>query len=127
MDTKLTLSILPERFAICRLGPQERIPDWALAGNLFSVTRTPEELSIVCLEANAPPGTKCESGWRCLKVAGTLDFSQTGVLASLAAPLAEAGISIFVVSTYDTDYLMVKEENLQRAAAILSEAGHQVA
>lgn len=92
---------------------------------MLSVTRTPRELSIVCRESRGLPGT-IESGWRCLVVDGTLEFDQVGVLASLAQPLAEAGISILAVSTYDTDYLLLKEDKLEAALEALETAGHEI-
>jgi len=125
-DMALTLSILQGTFAICRLDKGARIPDWALIGSFFSITRTPDELSIVCPQINVPEGTKCDKGWRCLKVEGPLDFTLTGILASLAMPLARASISIFAVSSYDTDYLMVKEKDAKRAVLVLSQEGHQI-
>jgi uncharacterized protein len=123
---KLTLSILEGRFAICRLSARAEIPLQSLDKSFFSITRTPDELSIVCAEDSAPRGERCETGWQCLKVQGPLDFSITGVMASLAMPLAEAGISIFSVSTFDTDYLLVKEADIERAIRALSAAGHSV-
>jgi hypothetical protein len=122
----LTLSVLPGRYAICRLGPASAVPDWATAGDFISITRTGDELSIVSPEAGVPEGVTCERGWRGLKVAGPLDLSLTGVLASLANPLAEARINIFAVSTFDTDYLFVKEEYLSRAAEVLARSGHRL-
>ena len=112
---------MPRRLAVCRLDSQAAVPDWALGDNFFSITRTIDELSIVCSEAGVPEGVLCERGWACLKVEGPLDFSLTGVLASLTQPLAEAGISIFAVSTYDTDYLLVKVGDLERAVAVLTQ------
>jgi hypothetical protein len=126
MNVNLALSILVDTFAICRLGKDTAIPDWALTSPFVSITRTSDELSIVCPQSNVPDGIKCERGWRCLKVEGTLDFALTGILVSLATPLAQAGIGIFVLSTYDTDYLMVKEIHLQQAVLVLSQAGHRV-
>ncbi len=122
----LRLSLLEESLAVCRLAPDSEVPPWATAGELFSVTRTPEELSVVCPEARVPPDTTCERGWRALMVEGTLDFSLVGVLSSLAAPLAENGVSIFAISTYRTDYLLVKEETLDLAVAALRGRGHEV-
>ncbi len=122
----LTLSVLPEEFGICRLDSAAEIPGWAISGPFFSITRTREELSIVCPAASIPEGSVAERGWRCLKVHGPLDFSQTGILASLAEPLAKAGLSIFAVSTYDTDYLLVKANELQKAVQALRQAGHRV-
>ena len=112
---------MPGTFAICRLDRDAPIPEWAHNG-FFSITRTPDELSIICKEEIVPEQVLCEKGWRCLQVMGPLDFALTGILASLASPLAEAGISIFAISTYDTDYFLVKE--LNRAIAVLSKAGH---
>ena len=124
--SKLPLTVVQGRFAVCRLDAQAAVPDWAFSGDFFSVTRTIDELSIVCSEAGVPEGVLCERGWACLKVEGPLDFSLTGVLASLTQPLAEAGISLFVLSTYNTDYLLVKARDLDRAVAVLAEAGHTV-
>jgi hypothetical protein len=123
---QLTLSVLPETFAVCRFSLDEPVPDWAFWGEFFSITRTSDELSIVCNQADIPEGTKCEKDWRCLKVEGTLDFALTGILASLAAPLANAEISIFAIATFDTDYLLVKETNLHKAIDVLSTAGHSI-
>ena len=122
----LTLSVLEDSYAICKLSPGERTPGWAERGQFWSVTRTRDELSIVCAAADIPEAVGSDKGWRCLKVHGPLDFSLTGVLASLARPLAEAGVSVFVISTYETDYLLVKEERLVRALAVLAESGHEV-
>ncbi|GAB4222768.1 MAG: ACT domain-containing protein [Spirochaetales bacterium] len=123
----LRLSILSGKFGICRFEPSARLPVWAMDGSFFSITRTPEELSIVCPEDSIPNGTHSEKGWRCLKVLGPLPFELTGVLSSLAEPLARAGVSIFAISTHDTDYLMVKEHDLSRAVETLRIAGHRVA
>ena len=122
---ELTLSVLPDTFAVCRLDKDAPILEWGRRG-FFSVTRTPDELSVVCRQADVPPGTRCEGGWRCLKVEGPLDFSWTGILASLAVPLAGAGISLFAISTYETDYLLVKGDDLDSAARALAGSGHRV-
>jgi hypothetical protein len=121
------LRLLSGRYAICRLAADAAIPDWATGGDFSSVTRTSDELSVVCAEAEAPEDVKCERGWRILQVAGPLEFSLTGVLAAIAAPLASAEVSIFAISTFDTDYVLVKEENLAKAAEALRAAGHRVA
>ena len=126
MAAKLSLSVLRDRYAICKLSPQDEAPDWAERGEFWSVTKTSEELSVVCAEAGIPETVKSDKGWRCLKVHGPLDFSLTGILVSLARPLAEAGISIFALSTYDTDYLLVKETDLDRALAVLTQGGHEI-
>jgi hypothetical protein len=97
-----------------------------MQGEFFSVTRTPSELSAVCDVAAVPPGVKAEGPWLMLAVRGPLDFNITGVLAGLATPLATAGISIFAVSTYDTDYVLVRNDDLDRAVRSLREAGHAI-
>ena len=123
---KLTLSLSPDTYTICRLEPEATIPDWANAGDFMSITRTSDELSIVCAGANVPEGVKSDRGWRCFKVEGPLDLSLTGVLASLANPLAEARINIFAVSTFDTDYLLVQEDKVSRASEVLILSGHRL-
>lgn len=122
---QLALTLLPDAFAICRLDVNAAIPAWATAGPFFSITRTAEELSLVCLQSLVPDGIRCERDWRCFKLAGPIPFTTVGVLACLVQPVAEAGISVFAVSTFDTDYLLVKENDLERAMAVLRTAGHK--
>lgn len=121
----LTLALLPDLFAVCRLQPESPLPDW-VAGAFFSVTRTADELSMVCLQTLVPAGVQAERDWRCLKVLGPLDFSLVGVLASLSTALAEARVSLFAVSTFDTDYLLVKSAALEPAVEALRRAGHLI-
>ena len=120
-----SLTLLPDRYVIARLASDVTVPSWA-TGNFTSVTRTADELSIVCQEENVPPGACAERGWSLLKVAGPLRFDETGILASLLSPLANAGIPVFTVSTYDTDYVLLKENKIRRAKAALTGAGHIV-
>ncbi len=122
----LKLSVLDGSLAICRLEPSAEIPTWVLSQSFYTLSRTAEEISVVCPEAAVPDGITCERGWRGLKVAGPLDFSLTGVLAAIAAPLAQAKISIFALSTFDTDYVLVKTEKLELAITALEGAGHKV-
>jgi len=122
----LTLELVSGRYAVCRLGPSEPFPTWAIGGPFASITRTDAELSVVCPEEAVPAAVVAERGWRCLRVVGPLGFGMTGILASLSGPLASSGVSIFVVSTYDTDYLMVQERDLGRAVDALARAGHAV-
>lgn len=124
----MTLDVLPGSLAVCRLPPDAPVPAWAWApeAEVASVTRTHKELSVVCAEAAFPPGTVVESGWRALHVRGPLDFGLVGVVAGLAGPLAAAGIPIFLLSTYDTDVLLVAGERLAQAVGVLRGAGHQV-
>lgn len=114
----LTLSVEKGSFAIVKLKPDAAIPKWATKGNFWSVTRTRDELSIVC--------TKARGGWSCLRVHGPLDFALTGILASLAIPLARAGVSIFALSTFDTDYILVRETQRAKTVRVLRRAGHEV-
>jgi hypothetical protein len=124
--SRLTLVVLDDRLAVCRLGPDDAIPAWATRRGFFSVTRTAEELSVVCDEGEVPEGARAERGWRAFRGAGVIELSVVGVLASLAVPLAEAGVSLFAVSTFDTDYLLVRERDLARATEALQQAGHSV-
>ena len=122
----LTLTVLPERFAICRLDAKAPLPSWATDGDFVSITRTPEELSIVCAERNVPAGIKSATGWRALKCEGPLDFSLTGIVVSLAKPLADASVAIFPIATQDTDYVLVREPQLELAIQALTSYGHAV-
>ena len=122
----LGLTLLPEKLAVCRLERAATLPAWATQSSFFSITCTTDELSIVCPQAVVPDGVVCEREWSALKVAGPLDFALVGILASLAQPLAAAGISIFAISTYDTDYLLVKADKLTQAVAVLRAEGHLI-
>jgi aminoglycoside 6'-N-acetyltransferase I len=122
----LRLLIVEGAFAISKLPTGSPLPQWATQGVLFSITRTAEELSIVCGENQVPEGINCERDWRCLRVAGAMAFTVVGVLASLTAPLAPAGISLFAISTFDTDYVLVKAADFERAITVLRSAGHDI-
>ncbi len=123
---QLTLIVQPTRLGICRLDPTNPIPDWAYISPFLSITRTSDELSVVCDETLIPEDQRCHKGWRSLKVKGPLNLSDTGILLSLAAPMARADISIFTVSTHDTDYLLVKEGDLLKTIDALSLQGHRI-
>lgn len=126
MATSLTIHILPGLMGICRLTPESPTPEWARPNELLAFTRTKDEFSIVCAEEQIPENVTAERGWRALKVAGPLDFSLVGVMASLVVPLAEVKVSIFAISTFDTDYILVKEFDLDRACQALVFAGNKV-
>lgn len=123
---KLTFVVQQGIFAVCRLDGDAPIPAWALTGTIFSITRTSDELSIVCQQDLVPDDVRGEYGWRCLRVAGTMEFTLVGIVASLSTPLAEAGVGIFVISTFDTDYLLVRENEFHNAVAALRATGHTV-
>jgi hypothetical protein len=113
-------------FAVCKLPMAAPLPAWVTAGDFFAVVRTADELSVVCRQAVMPQGTICERDWRCLRVAGTMPFTLVGVLAALTLPVAQAGVGIFAFSTFDTDYLLIKADNLPVAVAAWRAAGHRV-
>ncbi len=119
-----TLTLLPGEYAICQLPAEAAAPTVATGSIFLSVTRTADELSVVCRAEDAPAASRVEAGWRCLKLAGPFAFDEVGVLASVAAPLAEAAVGIFAISTYNTDYVLVKAAQLDAALAALREAGH---
>jgi hypothetical protein len=122
----MQLALLLDTLAVCRLSPSADIPQWALQNKtLLSITYTSDELSLVCLEEMVPGGVQYERSWRAIKVQGPLDFSLTGILVALAAPLAAVHIPIFALSTFDTDYLLLQEEYLSQAKTVLEQNGHQ--
>ncbi|HEV8628712.1 MAG TPA: ACT domain-containing protein [Thermoanaerobaculia bacterium] len=126
-DQPLTLEVLPGLLAVCRLSPGQGVPEWVLALPFWSLTRTDDELSVVVPESLATPAWRQETGFRALKVRGPLDFGLTGVLARLSVALADAGVSLFALSTFDTDYLLVRESDLARAVDALQRAGCAIA
>ena len=120
------LDVLPDRLTICRLSPDTPLERVGKLTGFWSITRTDDELSVIVASDQVPPDCPAESGWRCLAAEGPLPFAMTGVLSGLTAPLAEAGISVFAISTFDTDYLLVREQALNRAVAALRARGYQV-
>lgn len=126
MNHRLTLTILPPMYAICRLEPWSEVPPWARGESFLTITRTAHELSIVCEDKAVPAGVHAERNRSLLRIEGTLAFSLTGVLASIVDPLAAAQICIFVVSTYNTDYLLVAAGDLDSTVKVLEAAGHSV-
>ena len=125
----LTLLVLPGELAVVRLPPDAHVPPWAFSpapGALWSITRTADELSLVRAAEAVPSDARAERGWRALRIAGTIDFALTGVLASVLAPLADAGVSVFAIATYDTDYVLVRAHAIDAAVAALRGAGHTV-
>lgn len=122
----LTLSVLPDRLAICHLSALDNVPTWATTAAFFSITRTDDELSVVCPEAQVPAEVVCNRGWRALRLEGPFDLALVGILATIATPLAQAGVSIFTIATYDTDYVLVREAQLVSAVTALTTQGHSV-
>lgn len=122
----LTLEVLAERLAIVRLPPDAPVPQLPLTGPLLSLTVTADEISIVCAEEAAPERAEVATGWRALRIAGELDFSLIGIMSALTGVLAAAGVSVFALSTYTTDYLLVREAEFERAVVALRAAGHTI-
>jgi uncharacterized protein len=123
---ELRLSLLLGHMSVCRLNPAVEIQDWAMASGFLSITRTEDELSVVCPEEAVPEDARSEDGWRVLRLEGPFEFSEVGVLSSVVGPLAEADVSVFAVSTYDTDYVLVKAKQLEAAVSALRARGHEI-
>jgi hypothetical protein len=124
--TSLRLSVLGERLAVCRLDAGSAVPDWATAAQFSSITRTAGELSVVCPEERVPAGITCERGWRALKLEGPFEFGTIGLLSSVVGPLAESEVSVLAIATYETDYVLVQESQLDPATEALRERGHEI-
>ena len=128
-STPIPLALLDEKFAVCRMDGRERAPAWVLdmPAQLVALIRTPTEMCILCDEADVPrTATAVEKGFRAFKLDGTIPHAVSGILASMTKPLADAGISVFSLFTYDTNYLLVKEEHVVRASKALEKAGFPV-
>ena len=123
----MNLSLIAGNYSVCRMDPSCSVPDWVYQSRFYSISKSADELSIVCEEQLVPGSVQTEKDWGLIKVEGPLDFSLTGILFSLAKPLAENNVSIFAVSTFDTDYLLVKIEKLQDAKAVLENSGFKFA
>lgn len=123
MTMNLRLDILPYRLAVCRLAPYAPLPGW-IGGAFTSITRTDEELSVICDDETVPPDVRAERGWRALRVRGPIPFDAVGVAAALVSPLADVGISVFLLATFDTDYLLLQNATFARALDVLRAAGH---
>ncbi|HTS22596.1 MAG TPA: ACT domain-containing protein [Casimicrobiaceae bacterium] len=123
---KLSLTLLPDSMAVCRLDPGAPVPAWAQSASWWSMTRTPEEFSVVCAERCVPDGVIASRGWRAFRFAGPLPLDQTGILASVTTPLAAARVSVFALATYDTDYVLVPAVQRTIAIEALERAGHSV-
>ncbi len=121
----MNLSVVPGEYAVCRLGPDASVPELDHDA-FFSITRTADETSIVCDVRSIPDGVECEAEWRILKIEGPLDFDLIGVLAQIASPLADANVSVFAISTFETDYVLVRTGDLDRAVETLREAGQTI-
>lgn len=125
-NKNLTLKLLDKTYAVCSLSEGEEIPVWALNGDFLSITKTEDELSIICEEKNVIQGIRYEGNWRILKIEGPLDFSLVGILSKIANIMSENNISIFAISTYDTDYIFIKQGNINKAVEVLKKENYNV-
>lgn len=124
----LELSVLPGAFAVCRLPAGSELPAWFEPGPFASVAWTADEVSLTCPQQQVPIEEEdCERDWCCLKLQGPIPFQSTGVLLRILQPLAQANLGIFAISTFDTDYVLVKRASCEAAVAALVQAGHRVA
>jgi uncharacterized protein len=124
---QLPLELLPDTLVVCRLEPEAPVPPWAAQPSPFlTLSRTTEELSITTLQRVVPAGMPCEGDYRAVRVRGPLPLNLIGIVAAIADPLADAGLSIFAISTYDTDYVLVKARELEEALRVLRQAGHRI-
>lgn len=122
----MIFTLFPDTFAIVRMSPGEPVPRWTDGGRFVSITRTESELSIVCREASVPAGAHADRGWQCLRAEGPFPLNVVGVAAEFTSILAKANVSVFVVATYETDYILVKGDRMEAAADALRSGGHSV-
>ena len=128
LPAQLTLTVLPVQLTVLRFAPDAALPTWLPRVGFTCVTRTDDELSIVCESSAVPVGTRAEAeaGWAALKLEGPFEFTLTGILASVLVPLADGAVGIFAISTFDTDYVLVKQAQLDQAVSTLQAAGHEI-
>lgn len=120
---QLTFILADGVFSLCRLAPEDAIPSWALSSDFYTISKTNDELSVVCESQYVPAGIKQDGNWRLLKIAAVLDLSLTGITTKFSTALANAGVNLCVIATYETDYILVKQEKLQTAITALQDAG----
>jgi len=124
----MNFTLLPNRYAICKFKVELPLPEWVYSSGFYSITRTKDELSVVTVQTDSiPEETICNNGWRILKVAGPLDLSLVGIISEISGILRSKDIPIFVISTFDTDFILVKQKDLDCAISALHEKGHSLA
>ena len=117
---KLRLRVLPEHYAICSFPPDATLPEWTDRPSVFSITKTPKEITLVCEENLISGPCKKSENWTCIKVEGSFDLDVVGVLAGIAGPLAKHKIGLYVISTFETDYVLIHAKNIDRAIFTVS-------
>ncbi len=122
----MRLKLLEPVFAVCKLSPHTQIPEWALSAEVFFLSKTQDELSVICPSAQVPATVEHSADWRCFRVDDDLEFEQTGVVATVSTPIANAGLSLFLVSTHDRDYVLVHQSNLAQAIDVYNQHGFTV-
>ena len=126
LNEKLNLKLLKGKYSVCRINKDDEIPKWIFNEEFFSITKTEDELSIVCLQDKIKDDVLCERNWKVLKIEGPLDFSLIGILSKISTLMANNNISIFAISTYDTDYILIKEESIDKAIELLINNNYNV-
>ncbi|URM27122.1 ACT domain-containing protein [Pseudomonas frederiksbergensis] len=122
----INLKVLPDAYSISRMPGDEKLPSWADGAGFVSISRSPEELSIVCLQSRVPEGVKVDRDWRCFQFVGPFAFDETGIILSVIRPLTETGFGVFVVSTFDGDYMLLKDTDFEKGLTVLTDAGHKI-
>jgi hypothetical protein len=122
----LTIDILPDNYSIFRFSSESEIPDWIYSSDFYSITKTKDEISVVAFQTDEAAGLQCNRDWRVLKIAGPLDFSLIGIVANISTALSDKKIPVFIISTYDTDYILVKQNDLFAGIKALEEIGHKI-
>jgi len=126
MAARLELHLLEGPYAVCQLEATAQVPAWAEGEGFLSISRASDGLTVVCRQKRVPPGVRAERDWRCLGLVGPFEFALTGILAAVLNPLAQAGVGVFAVSTYNTDYVLIKSASLNQGIMALNQAGHRV-
>ena len=122
----LYLSVLPDNYSIYKFKSESEIPDWINSSDFYSVTKTKDEISVVGLQIDISINSICNRDWRVLKIAGPLDFSLIGIIADVSITLKNKNIPVFIISTYDTDYILIKQKDLTKGIKALKEKGHKI-
>ena len=122
----MKLKLLKPTYSICKLSPDNEVPSWALTSSTFFLSKTSDELSIICPATEIPSEVKVSNGWRCIRVDGDLEFDEIGVVTTVSSPIANKGISLFLVSTHDRDYVLIHKDDLDNAISEYEKKGFSI-